>query len=71
MARKKFSHLPLTGGTGTTHTITIPGTKFQAWVNGEEAANKLALKLAKTNTGKVGRRTIKAQPIIKALEVAK
>lgn len=61
----------LCGSSKATHTITIPGTKFQAWVNGEEAAIKLAAKLAKTSTGKVGRRTIKAQPIIKPLEVEK
>lgn len=61
----------LKGSQAATHTITIPGTRFQAWVNSEEAAEKLAAKLAKTNTGKVGRRTIKAQPIITPLEVAK
>lgn len=54
-----------------THRITIPGTGFAAWVAGEEAAEKLAAKLAKTSTGKVGRRTIKAQPIITPLEAKK
>ena len=54
-----------------THRITIPGTGFAAWVAGEEAAEKLAAKLAKTNTGKVGRRGIKAQPVIETLEAAK
>lgn len=61
----------LSGGPGATHKITIPGTKFQAWVIGEDAAVKLAAKLAKTNTGKAGRRNIKAQPVITPLEVAK
>lgn len=54
-----------------THKITIPGTGYVAWIKGEDAAVKLAAKLAKTNTGKVGRRNIKAQPIITPLEVAK
>lgn len=54
-----------------THRITIPGTGFAAWVAGEEAAEKLAAKLAKTSTGKVGRRTVKARPIIETLEASK
>lgn len=54
-----------------THKITIPGTGYVAWIKGEDAAVKLAAKLAKTSTGKVGRRTIKAQPVITPLEDAK
>lgn len=66
-----YSRSTLTGAPDATHKITIPGTKFQAWVVGEDAANKLAAKLAQTNVGKVGRRNIKAQPIITELETAK
>lgn len=51
-----------------THKITIPGTGYVAWIKGEDAAVKLADKLAKTNVGKIGRRTIKAQPMIETLE---
>lgn len=54
-----------------THKITIPGTGYVAWIKGEEAAGKLAAKLAKTNTGQIGRRKIKARPVITPLEEAK
>lgn len=66
-----FSRETLSGAPDATHKITIPGTRFQAWVIGEEAAEKLAGKLAKTSTGVVGRRKIKAQPVITELEAAR
>ena len=50
-----------------THTLTIPNTSFIAFVSSHEAAEKLAFKLSKTTTGRVGKQKIYAQPVITEL----